>query len=73
MNNNVKENAIDAEVVFMSPASKPDELALLDNRLKRLESILMNFLKGKSNKDLSKIFDISEKEVREIKAISSDL
>lgn len=73
MNSDVSKNAIDAKVISVSPGSKPEELALLDSRLKRLESILMNFLKGKSNKDLSKIFDISEKEVREIKAISSDL
>jgi len=73
LNSDVSKNAIDAKVISVSPGSKPEELALLDSRLKRLESILMNFLKGKSNKDLSKIFDISEKEVREIKAISSDL
>ena len=73
MNSNVNNDAIEAEVISVGPGRKPDELALLDSRLKRLESILMNFLKGKSNKDLSKIFDISEKEVREIKAISSDL
>ena len=73
MSGNVNDDAIEAEVISVGPGSKPDELALLDSRLKRLESILMNFLKGKSNKDLSKIFDISEKEVREIKAISSDL
>jgi len=73
LTSDVNSNAIEAKVISASQGSKPEELALLDSRLKRLESILMNFLKGKSNKDLSKIFDISEKEVREIKAISSDL
>jgi len=74
LNNNVNKDIIDVEVnSWVTPTSKPEELLLLDSRIKRLESILMNFLKGKSNKDLSKIFDISEKEVREIKAISSDL
>jgi hypothetical protein len=42
-------------------------------RVKVLESIVMNLLKGKSTKDLSKIFNMSEKQVRDIKAICSDI
>lgn len=50
-----------------------NETEFLKDRIKRLESIIMGLLKDKSNKDLSKIFNISEKEVREIKAIVSDI
>jgi hypothetical protein len=42
-------------------------------RVKILESIVMNLLKDKSTKDLSKIFNITEKEVREIKSTVSDI
>lgn len=49
------------------------ELEVLKNEINRLQSIVMSLLKGKSTKDLSKIFDISEKEVRDIKAIVSDI
>jgi len=42
-------------------------------RVKILESIVMNLLKDRSTKDLSKIFNITEKEVREIKSIVSDI
>jgi len=50
-----------------------EELENLKKEVRRLQSILMSLLKDKSSKDLSKIFDISEKEVREIKAITSDI
>ena len=49
------------------------ELEQTKKDVRRLQSILMSLLKDKSSKDLSKIFDISEKEVREIKAIISDI
>jgi hypothetical protein len=42
-------------------------------RVRILESIVMNLLKDKSTKDLSKIFNITEKEVRDIKSIISDI
>jgi hypothetical protein len=42
-------------------------------RVRILESIIMNLLKDKSTKDLSKIFNITEKEVRDIKSIISDI
>jgi len=42
-------------------------------RVRILESIVMNLLKDRSTKDLSKIFNITEKEVREIKSIVSDI
>jgi hypothetical protein len=42
-------------------------------RVKLLESIVMNLLKNKSTKDLSKLFNMSEKQVREIKAICPDI
>lgn len=45
----------------------------LHHRVRLLESIVMNLLKGKSTKDLSKIFNMSEKQVREIKAICPDI
>lgn len=45
----------------------------LIHRVKILESIVMNLLKDKSTKDLSKIFNITEKEVRELKSIVSDI
>jgi len=45
----------------------------LISRVRILESIVMNLLKNKSTKDISKIFNITEKEVREIKAIVSDI
>ena len=49
------------------------ELEHLRGEVRRLQSIVMSLLKDKSSKDLSKIFNISEKEVREIKAILSDI
>lgn len=45
----------------------------LHGEVRLLQSIIMSLLKDKSNKDLSKIFQMSEKEVREIKAILSDM
>jgi hypothetical protein len=41
-------------------------------RLKVLESVVMSLMKDKTTKDLAKIFGLSEKEVRDIKAIISD-
>jgi hypothetical protein len=49
------------------------QISELQQEVRRLQSIVMSLLKDKSSKDLSKIFCISEKEVREIKAILSGI
>lgn len=55
--------------------NKNDNLSLetLTERVRVLESVIMNLLKNKSTKDLSKIFSMSEQQVRETKAICSDI
>lgn len=49
------------------------KISQLQSEVRLLQSIIMSLLKDKSNKDLAKIFRMSEKEVREIKAILSDI
>lgn len=49
------------------------EFKHLEKRIKMLESIVMQLMKDKSTKDLSEIFNITEKEVRDTKAIVSGM
>jgi hypothetical protein len=61
---------------FTNPYTKDStefEIKALRESLRQTQSILMSLLKDKTTKDLSKIFNISEKEVRDIKAIVSDI
>ncbi len=61
---------------FTNPYTKDStefEIKALRESLRQTQSILMSLLKDKTTKDLSKIFNISEKEVRDIKAIISDI
>jgi hypothetical protein len=52
---------------------KEREFKDLKNKVKILESIVMQLMKDKSTKDLSEIFNITEKEVRDTKAIVSGM
>jgi anaerobic ribonucleoside-triphosphate reductase len=52
---------------------KEREFKDLKNKVKILESIVMQIMKDKSTKDLSEIFNMTEKEVRDTKAIVSGM
>lgn len=49
------------------------EFKRLEKKINMLESIVMQLMRDKSTKDLSEIFNMTEKEVRDTKAIVSGM
>lgn len=49
------------------------EFKRLEKKIRMLESIVMQLMRDKSTKDLSEIFNMTEKEVRDTKAIVSGM